>query len=97
MADDWRADDLALCISRHDRYPPAVRPGVVLTVREVIGDMADAITGRHGVALRFRDVPDPGPKAAYCAQRFRKITPCDADEFDREVIDIMIKEAAGRK
>lgn len=89
MPDDWRVDDLALCISRHERYPPEIRPGAVLTVREVIGDMADVVTDHHGMALRFRDAPDLGPQAAYCARRFRKITPRGADAFDREVIDIM--------
>ena len=39
MMDDWRVDDLALCISRHERYPPEVRPGAVLTVRAVLVDM----------------------------------------------------------
>lgn len=97
MTGDWRVDDLALCISRHDRYPPEIRPGAVLTVREVIGDMADVVTGHHGVALRFRDAPDLGPQAAYCARRFRKITPCGADAFDREVIDMMIAAPADPK
>ena len=97
MADDWNVDDLALCISRHERYPPQVRPGVILTVREVIGDMVDVVTGHHGIALRFRGAPDLGPRAAYCARRFRKITPCEADVFDREVIDIMTEAPAGHE
>ena len=86
MTDEWRVDDLALCISRHDRYPPQVRPGAVLTVSAVIADMADALGDHHGPALKFRDTPDLGPRAAYCASRFRKLTPGHADAFDRRVI-----------
>ncbi|MFN4358433.1 hypothetical protein [Sphingopyxis alaskensis] len=82
-------DDLALCISRHERYPPEVRPGAVLTVRAVLVDMPDLAGGQAGTALNFRDVPDLGPRAAYCARRFRKITPGAPDSFDAEVIDLM--------
>lgn len=97
MTDDWRVDDLALCISRHARYPAAVRPGAVFTVRVVIADMPDVHGGQAGTALNFRDVPDLGPRAAYCARRFRKITPGAPDDFDSEVIDLMVaKQRAAR-
>ena len=89
MTDDWRVDDLALCISRHERYPPEVRPGAVFTVRTVLADMPDLVGGQSGTALNFRDVPDLGPRAAYCARRFRKITPVAPDDFDVEVIDLL--------
>ena len=89
MTDDWRVDDLALCISRHARYPPEVRPGAVFTVRSVLADMPDLAGGLAGTALNFRDVPDLGPRAAYCARRFRKITPVAPDDFDAEVIDLL--------
>lgn len=89
MTDDWRVDDLALCISRHERYPPEVRPGAVFTVRSVLADMPDLVGGQSGTALNFRDVPDLGPRAAYCARRFRKITPVAPDDFDVEVIDLL--------
>ena len=51
MNDDWRVDDLALCISRHERYPPEVRPGAVFTVRTVWTDMPDLVGGQSGTAL----------------------------------------------
>ena len=89
MTDDWRVDDLALCISRHARYPPGVRPGAVFTVRAVLSDMPDLAGGTAGTALNFRDVPELGPRAAYCARRFRKITPGTPDDFDAEVIDLL--------
>ena len=85
MTDDWRVDDLALCISRHERYPPEVRPGAVFTVRAVLAEMPDLTGGLPGIGLKFKDVPDLGPRAAYCARRFRKITPGAPDDFDAEV------------
>ena len=89
MTDDCRVDDLALCISRHERYPPEVRPGAVFTVRAVLAEMPDLTGGQPGTGLKFKDVPDLGPRAAYCARRFRKITPGEPDDFDAEVIDLL--------
>lgn len=89
MTDDWRVDDLALCISRHERYPGEVRPGAIFTVRAVLAAMPDLTGGQPGTGLKFRDVPDLGPRAAYCARRFRKITPGVPDDFDSEVIDLL--------
>ena len=89
MTDDWRVDDLALCISRHERYPPEVRPGADFTVRAVLAEMPDLTGGQPGTGLKFKDVPDLGPRAAYCARRFRKITPGEPDDFDAEVIDLL--------
>src|SRR3546814_6782421 len=88
MTDDWRVDDLALCISRHERYPPGVRPGAIFTVRAVLAEMPDLTGGQPGTGLKFKDVPDLGPRAAYCARRFRKITPGAPDAFDAAVIDL---------
>lgn len=94
MSDDWHAGDLALCISRHERYPPEVRPGAVLTVRAVIADMPDVVRDHRGTALQFEGIPDLGPQAAYCATRFRKLTPPPADAFDLEVVALMTCEPA---
>src|SRR3546814_1520945 len=93
MTDDWRVDDLALCISRHERYPPEVRPGAVFTVRAVLAEMPDLTGGQPGTGLKFKDVPDLGPRAAYCARRFRKITPGEPDDFDAEVIDLLDRKS----
>jgi hypothetical protein len=89
VTEDWRVDDLALCVSRHDRYPPEVRLGAIFRVSSVLADMPDLVGGQPGTALKFRDVPDLGPRAAYCARRFRKITPSAPDDFDEEVIDLL--------
>lgn len=90
MTDEWRVDDLALCISRHARYPDEVQPGAIFTVSAVLNDMPDVIVDHKGTALRFRDAPELGPKAAYCARRFRKVTPGAPDSFDAEVIDLLV-------
>ena len=73
MTDDWRVDDLALCISRHERYPPEVRPGAVFTVRAVLAEMPDLTGGQPGTGLKFKDVPDLGPRAA--SARSRRVRP----------------------
>lgn len=90
MTDEWRVDDLALCISRHESYPPEVRLGGIFTVRAVQADMPDLTGGQAGTGLKFKDVVDLGPSAAYCARRFRKITPQAPDDFDTEVIDLLM-------
>jgi hypothetical protein len=89
MTDDWRVDDLALCVSRHDCYPSQVRPGAIFTVRAVLANMPDLAGGSAGTALNFRDVAELGPRAAYCASRFRKIAPHEPDAFDAEVIEML--------
>src|SRR3546814_12153960 len=89
MTDDWRVDDLALCISRHERYPPEVRPGAVFTVRAVLAEMPDLNGGQPGTGLKFKDVPDLGPRAASCARRFRNIKPGPPADFDPRVIDLL--------
>lgn len=50
MTDEWRVDDLALCISRHPSYPVMVQPGAIFTVRTVIRDMPDMLGGQAGIA-----------------------------------------------
>src|SRR3546814_14691209 len=57
--------------------------------RSVLAEMPDLTGGQPGTGLKFKDVPDLGPRAAYCARRFRKITPGEPDDFDAEVIDLL--------
>jgi hypothetical protein len=89
MTEEWQVDDLALCISRHERYPPEVRPGAIFTVRAVLANMPDLSGGAAGTALNFIDVAELGPHAAYCASRFRRLLPHAPDIFDAEVIELM--------
>lgn len=94
---DWAPGDLALCISDHDAdgvLTPEIAKGRTYTVIDVDeclyegdGD-EDTIIG-----LELAEV-DPMGREDDCfdARQFVKITPPDADEFDREVIDLMSRE-----
>ena len=96
---DWQKGDLALCIKVGEwrrlgefgdlgGIDNGPRAGMTLTVSEVL-------SFGNGQALKFVDFPDQ-PEAGwkgYNTTRFRKITPDKADEYDREVIDLM----AGKK
>lgn len=91
MADDWKKGDLALCINFDgwfddkftdaDTGPDAPGPdcGSVHTVEDVV-------MGPY-LALRLEGWPDPS--SLFEANCFRKVTPPEADEFDRETIDLM--------
>ncbi|MXO67771.1 hypothetical protein GRI72_02850 [Altererythrobacter marinus] len=80
---DWQRGDLALCVDdkpspllgRH----PAIK-GRIYTVASVV--IADSL------GLTFEEIDHPNA-LGYYAHRFRKVTPPKADEFDREVIDLM--------
>jgi hypothetical protein len=94
--DDWKVGDLALCIKqgqwqrittgiRHNKGP---RCGEVCTVTGVF--VKDGY-----IALALAEWPRAsGYGYGYIACRFRKVTPPEADEFDREVIDLMTKQPA---
>lgn len=86
---DWRIGDLALCIKQGawrsrgevNQYPP-IRGGGVYRVADVA--TADGLT-----ALWFDEYPGPGLEYAFAHFCFIKITPPEADAFDREVIGLM--------
>lgn len=95
MSDDWTPGDLALCIkvgqwrcSTTLRPTPAPYPktGRVYTVTCV------GLAG-GGLCLELAEVPTPlnpnGSKRPWRANRFIKVTPPKADEFDGEVIELM--------
>lgn len=94
--DDWQAGDLALCVKggvltpeyHHpgDAYPEA---GRVYQVNDVDFDPDTDV-----LWLEVLGAPDNvenginfGP--LWSAERFIKVTPPEADEFDRETIDLM--------
>lgn len=90
---DWQKGDLALCVKvgpwlfKADKggLEPSTGPnaGAVLTVSAVN-------FGPNGPCLVFENFPEPKRGSrGYRASRFRKVTPPKADEFDREVIDLM--------
>lgn len=85
--DNWQVGDLALCIAEKSwigvatRQSPSNAPqcGAVYSVEEVgRQDELDWIRLTELNAKRFH------------TRHFRKITPPKADEFDREVIDLML-------
>ena len=84
---EWQSGDLALCI-RTGRY---LHAGQVLTVEAVTP--ADDLwsDGRFGVGLILAGVRHPAnmPTGEFWHGHFRKVTPPKADEFDREVIELM--------
>lgn len=80
---DWQKGDLALCVD--DKPSPLgqhpARKGRVYTV-------ATVVFGYDSLGLTFEEIDHPNA-VGYYASRFRKVTPPKADEFDREVIDLM--------
>ena len=96
--DDWQIGDLALCIGHgaDDVYgidgttPQAPGPikGLTYTVAAVSAGVD--CYGRAGIALRLAEIIQRHPKSCgYNAVFFRKVTPPEADEFDREVIELL--------
>ncbi|MAG24998.1 hypothetical protein CMI47_05400 [Candidatus Pacearchaeota archaeon] len=90
---DWQKGDLALYsdASPSDEHyaPPELRKGAVYTVSGVGVDEA----GNSGLFLSEQE--SDGCLGGYLAWRFRKVTPDKADEFDREVIDLMNRKPVG--
>lgn len=96
MADDWQPGDLALCIDDNqgeitkDGDPvKLLRRGKTYVVEALDIDPAFAEVGLH-----LEGVPRPYSalwrmNIGWSERRFRKITPPEADEFDREVIELM--------
>jgi len=82
--DDWQVGDLALCI-KLGPWRDVIGPKCG-EVRAVRGVGRDPI----GVGLWLEGYPGKLRSDGFSASRFRKITPPKADEFDREVIDLMI-------
>jgi len=87
----WEVGDLALCINnRLDRHDP--RAGLLSMGHVYLVAVVGVRDTDGAFALGFRELPVEGnTKRAYAftARRFVKVTPPAADEFDREVIDLM--------
>ena len=93
---EWQPGDLALCIKGGVIDLNAKRPlewpraGKIYRVRQA-GPSKFTVGYRH--ALWLYDGPDnAGHGPVWAASRFRKVTPPKADEFDREVIELMNSE-----
>lgn len=87
---DWQVGDLALCVDDNRRpvtsRDTGLRRGKVYAVTDV--QVVPIIPPRTGLALDGVDMSAFRFRLAG-AMRFVKITPPDADEFDREVIEQM--------
>lgn len=88
---DWQKGDLALCVKASWRP----RAGVIVQTFPRVGGVysVEAVTrGRTMLGLVLGQCETSNP-LGWAARKFVKITPGKADEFDREVIDLM----AGKK
>ena len=91
MNNDWQPGDMALCVKGGplgqpiDECPQAGRVYVVASVRNVM-----FWDGDFDQALELPDAP-ANDSGTHCwwHRRFIKVTPPEADEFDREVIDLL--------
>ena len=70
---DWRVGDLALCI----RSGPSIKSGEIKTVAAV-WDTGLSLVGKFSTSRR----------GSYRLNRFIKVTPPEADEFDRETLTL---------
>ena len=97
MSDDWKVGDLALCVDTSrircgprdvhlgSNSPPL---GSVKVVTAVLGSEWRGTDGCGCAAIMIE-----GGRVCHVA-RFIKVTPPAADEFDREVINLMQKQGA---
>ena len=72
---DWQKGDLALCVV--GKYSGRIYL--------VVGVLKQGIQ----TGLLIEGSQSGHPTGAWCASSFRKVTPPKADEFDREVIELM--------
>lgn len=92
MSENWQAGDLALYVSNSHKddefalwadWKP--KKGGVYTVERVAYVQAQ----NPGIGLFLVEDTCFTPNAAWDARDFRKVTPPEADEFDRETIELM--------
>lgn len=89
---DWQPGDLALCVRVTHPYFPGSRStrlnvGSIYTVSQV-GRPIAKYQGARGLALS--EVQPRRRGRGFLELLFVKITPDKVDEFDREVIDLML-------
>ncbi len=91
MADDWKVGDSALCVDGRPCPVHGVIPGVVegrtYVVNAVHPGLADT-GGKIATGLRFVGLIAP-LNGWFNENRFQRAPRHEADEFDRETIDLM--------
>lgn len=97
MSDDWKPGDLALCIKagRLSRVGHIYEVAVALPKGERCGCGQRLLL--KGVCLLFvgrTAADDRGCQPWASSTRFRKVTPREADEFDRETIRLLTGQPA---
>lgn len=84
MSGGWQVGDLALCVNDRATHPiygnGGLKRGRTYTVQAVPD---------FGPGLFLCEISD-GNAMGYNRRRFIKVTPPEADEFDREVIEHML-------
>jgi len=94
MSNDWQAGDLAMCV-RGGMLPDNIAMPTDFPVSGRIYHVTGASihldsSGQMSKFLQFSDAPaNRDGTREWGASRFIKVTPPEADEFDREVIDLM--------
>jgi len=92
---DWQKGDLALCVD--DGLKPWLNGEQILNLNRIKKGRVYTVAGLgrvgtcSGLTLFIEGVPATYEHRGmgWTASRFRKVTPPKADEFDREVIDLM--------
>ena len=90
MADDWKVGDLALCVRACPFGNDATRPGHAYSVTQIRINGVNW-DGTRSTGLRFQGVARWGYSDS---RRFVKVTPPEADEFDRETIELLNRAPA---
>ena len=85
MSNDWEPGDLALCVD-DVRYPIDFETGPLPIKRGRFYTIDSVFNSFLGLGVHLIGVDEP---RGYFVTRFIKVTPPEADEFDREVIDLM--------
>lgn len=86
---DWQVGDLALCVKLEPWRLSGTngpRSGHIYRVDVVTVNL----WGETG--LIFHSLPSLGYRGGWNANRFIKVTPPEADAFDRETIDLLNRE-----
>lgn len=91
MSAGWEVGDLALCVNAVGAK--RISTGAVYTVTDV--EVARPPWPDAGaLGLHLAEARSNAPSGAYYANRFVKVTPPAADEFDRETIELMNRTPA---